>query len=375
MYEAFGETPTGVIPLSVADMEFLAAPCLREGLLEYVRSLVFGYPAVDDAYFDAVINWMGARHGWRIEREWIVPNSGVVSAFFNAVKTLAKEGEAVIIMPPVYKPFRMAMELTGRVTLENQLILNGDGRYEIDFDDLEIKARDPRAKALLFCSPANPVGRVWSVTELEHVANICLRHNLYIISDEIHFDIIMPGFHHHVFSALSEDIARRTITCTAPSKTFNIPGLKASNTIIPNPELRKRFEHTLYRNGDPGLNIIAYKAVEIAYTQGVPWLEEALLVLDGNRRFAEDVIGGIRGIRAMPLEGTYLQWWDCRGLGLDDEALEGFMRKEALLLLNSGPWFGSGGSGFMRINLACPRSALAVALERLGKAVALRFSR
>jgi bifunctional pyridoxal-dependent enzyme with beta-cystathionase and maltose regulon repressor activities len=264
----------------------------------------------------------------------------------------------------------MAMRNNGRQIIKNNLVIK-NGRYEIDFDDLEAKARLPQAKALLFCSPHNPVGRVWTVDELRRVGEICLRNGVIVISDEIHFDIIMPAFAHQVFAALDEKFAANTITCTSPSKTFNIPGLGGSNVIIADKTLRSRYVSVFNQTAThPGLNNLAYKATEIAYTACESWLDELLLVLDHNRALTEAFFASkIPAITAFPMEGSYLQWWDCRGLGMDYRQLEDFLTKKAHLFLSEGYIFGENGQGFERINLACPESTLKAALDRLSAAL------
>jgi aminotransferase/cystathionine beta-lyase len=354
-------------------MEFKTAPEITGGLRDFLDGLILGYTGPTERYYDAVRFWMKNRHGWDIKDEWIVNTNGVVAGFFNAVKALTGPGDGIIIMPPVYYPFFMAAERNNRRVVPNNLVIKG-GRYEIDFDDLEEKARDPNNKVLLFCSPHNPVGRVWEEGELKRTGDICLRHNVVIVSDEIHFDIVMPGFSHTVFAALGEEYARNMIVCTAPSKTFNMAGMRSSNIIIPNGELRRKYLEEISRcMGAPALNVLGYRACEIAYTRCGAWLDELIAVIDGNRRLAEEFISRrIPGIRVFPMEGTYLQWWDCRGLGMEYRELEKFMTGEARLFLDEGYIFGENGRGYERINLACPAAVLEEALERLARALAER---
>jgi aminotransferase/cystathionine beta-lyase len=362
-----------IVPLSVADMEFKTAPEITAGLQDYLHDLILGYTSPTERYYHAVRLWMKNRHSWDIKDEWIVNTGGVVTGFFNAVKALTAPGEGVIIMPPVYYPFFMAAERNKRRVVANNLLIK-NGRYEIDFDDLEEKARDPGNRLLLFCSPHNPVGRVWEAGELKRIGDICLRHGVTIISDEIHFDLIMPGFTHTVFASLGEDYAQNTITCTAPSKTFNMAGMRASNIIIPNGELRRKYLEEISHNmGGPSLNILGYRACEIAYTRCGPWLDELIPVIDNNRKTVEEFMARrIPGIKVSGMEGTYLQWWDCRGLGMDYRELEKFMINEARLFLDEGYIFGENGRGYERINLACPAAVLEEALERLAGALKKR---
>jgi aminotransferase/cystathionine beta-lyase len=362
-----------IVPLSVADMEFKTAPEITAGLQDYLTDLILGYTGPTERYYDAVRFWMKNRHSWDIEDRWIVNSNGVVAALYNCVKAFAAPGEGVIIMPPVYYPFYMAIERNKRKVVANRLLVK-NGRYEIDFDDLETKTADPHNKLLLFCSPHNPVGRVWEKEELKRLGDICLRHGVTIVSDEIHFDLIMDGYRHTVLAGLGEDYAHNTITCTAPSKTFNLAGMRASNIIIPNEKLRQKYlgEISLSMSG-PALNILGYRACEIAYTRCGPWLDELIPVIDGNRKTVEDFMARrIPGIRVFRMEGTYLQWWDCRGLGMDYRELEKFMVHQARLFLDEGYVFGEEGQGYERINLACPAAVLEEALERLEGALERR---
>jgi aminotransferase/cystathionine beta-lyase len=362
-----------IVPLSVADMEFKTAPEIAGGLKDCLDKLVLGYAGPTAAYYEAVRFWMKSRHAWDIQDGWIVNSGGVVAALYNCVKAFTDPGDGVIVMPPVYYPFFMAVERNKREVAANKLLIR-NGRYEIDFDDLEEKAARPRNKLLLLCSPHNPVGRVWEAAELRRLGDICLRHGLKIVSDEVHFDLVMPGFSHTVFAALGEDYALNTITCTAPSKTFNLAGMRSSNIIIPNGELRRRYLEELGRSmSGPALNILGYRACEIAYTRCGAWLDELITVIDNNRKTVEEFMAReIPGIGVFPLEGTYLQWWDCRALGMEYRELESFMIHKAQLFLNEGYVFGEEGRGYERINLACPAPVLRAALERLAGALAKR---
>jgi putative C-S lyase len=365
--------PPGIVPLSVADMEFRAAPEITQGLTEYLQDLVLGYTVPTPGYYEAVCGWMKKRHNWDIDGGWIVTSSGVVSALFDAVRAFTKPGDGIIIFAPVYYPFYRAIEANGRRLVVSNLMTK-DGRYTVDYDDLEARAKEKENTLLIFCSPHNPVGRVWDREELERIGKICIENKVTVVSDEIHFDIVLPGYTHTVFASINEDFAQNTVTCTAPSKTFNLAGLQTSNIIIKNENLRKTFAETqALRSGHPILNIFGYKACEIAYTTCEKWLEEFLGVLDRNREIAEDFFRKkVRGIRVSRLEGTYLQWWDCRALGMDCDELEDFMENEASLFLDGGYIFGIPGKGFERINLACPPAVLEAALERLAGAIERR---
>lgn len=355
-----------VIPMSTADMEFKNPPELAEGLKEYIDHSILGYTMPNDAFYASVVRWMKDRHQWDIKPEWLVQAPGVVNALFGIVKTFTEPGDGIIIMQPVYHPFAMAITQNNRVLVNNALIHDGN-TYQIDFEDLEKKAKDPKNKMLIFCSPHNPIGRVWTREELEKVGRICIDNNVLVVSDEIHFDFIQTGYKHTVFASISEEFAQHCIICTAPSKTFNIAGLKISNIVIPNDELRKKLLEKYQR--DFSSNALGIQACRICYDRCGAWKDEMLCMIEYNyqqvKRFVEEKIPQIK---VTELQGTYLLWLDCTGLGLSDEQLEK-LTLDADLYLNQGRMFGEGGSGFERVNLACPTRYLIAAMERLKKAV------
>ena len=356
------------VPFSTADMELKNPPEIIEGLQKYLDNRVLGYTLPEQSYYDAVCGWMQRRHHWKIERDSIICTPGVVTACFIAVAALTEPGDGVILMTPAYYPFFGAIERGGRRIVRNPLI-ETNGKYGIDFDLLEQQAKQPDVKALLFCSPHNPVGRVWTRDELIQIGRICIDNNVKVISDEIHFDLILPPYTHTVFASISEEFAQNSIVCTAPSKTFNLAGLQTSNIVIPNPDIRKRFEDASL-TGHFMLNIFGYKACEIAYTQCEQWLDELLQLLWHNHKTLQEFVARkLPQIKAFDLEGTYLQWMDCRALGMGKEALEEFMHTKAGLFCNEGYVFGEEGCGFERMNLACPTKVMTDALERLAKAV------
>jgi aminotransferase/cystathionine beta-lyase len=303
---------------------------------------------------------------------WNVLSPGVVSAFFNAVRAFSQTGEGVIIFTPVYYPFKMAIDVNERRIVDIPLIASGL-RYEVDWESFEAAARESENKLLLFCSPHNPVGRVWSEDELRRISEICIANDVLMLSDEIHNDLIMPGYKHIVYAKLSKDAEQNCVIFTAPSKTFSLAGLLTSNIIIPNEDLRKRFAAEMFKSALFSLNAAGLKACEIAYTKCEDWLEQVLLLISHNAEVASRFIAEkIPQIKVFPLEGTYLQWWDCRELFGDYKELEEFMKKKALLFLDEGYLFGETGKGFERINLACPTRVLQDALDRLAEAVAAR---
>ncbi|MBQ6394875.1 MAG: pyridoxal phosphate-dependent aminotransferase [Atopobiaceae bacterium] len=369
MYMKKPDVPEGVVPLSVADMEFVTAPEIASALSDLALNHVLGYTAPNDAYYDAVLSWQERRHGWKPEREWIVTTPGVVPAFFAASKIFTKEGEGIIVQPPVYHPFMFAIKNAGRDQVDNPLILEEGLRYRIDFDDLERKAADPKNTLMILCSPHNPIGRVWSAEELRRIADICFANDVFLICDEIHNDLILPGHEHStLLNVLDESEYGKCMVCTAPSKTFSLAGLQCSNIFIPDSERREAFKAYFASLSMASLNIFAYTACRSAYTQAEGWLEELLLKLDENRRLVESFVEErMPEVGVAPLEGTYLQWIDLRAWGLSTEEQEELMISHDLFF-DEGAIFGQGGAGFERINLAAPTSVIREALERLAEA-------
>lgn len=355
-----------IIPFSVADMEFRTAPEIKEALFNEIENEVLGYSNPTAAYLQSVCDWMKKRHDWEIRPEWILPSHGVVDLLFYAVKTYTKEGDGIILMTPVYYPMYHAVRDTGRVLMDNRLIRTEDS-YEIDFEDLEKKAADENTKMLILCSPHNPCGRVWKKEELKKISEICLKNNVLVVSDEIHFDLIMPGYEHTVYAKISEEAAQNCIICTAPSKTFNLAGLQTSNIIIPNDELRAQYFHSLQlTNPNPKCNILGYRACEAAYKNCAEWLDEVIGIIDTNRKLIIDFLAKeFPEIKVVRLEGTYLLWMDWSSLGYDAKELERKNTEEARLFFDEGYIFGDQGSCYERWNLACPTRYIEEALERM----------
>jgi putative C-S lyase len=355
-------------------MELPNPPEIIQGLKDHLDKAVLGYTNPTPEYTQAVIGWMKKRHNWNIEAEWIVLSPGVVPAFFTALRAFTRPGGGVIIQPPVYYPFFMAIRNNDRVLVPNPLIRDDANlSYRIDFDDLEVKAKDPNNKMLIFCSPHNPVGRVWTKEELRRVSEICLKNNVLMISDEIHFDLLMPGVEHTVYATISKEAEQNCVVCTAPSKTFNLAGIQVSNIIVPNKDIREKLQAEFMKNALFMLNHLGLKAGELAYTRCEGWLDAFLGLLRQNYEFVKDYIARyIPQIKVYPLQGTYLMWLDFRAFGLDQQALEAFMINEAEWFTDEGYLFGEEGSGFERINVACPLSVLEEAMERLKKALTAR---
>ena len=358
-----------IIPFSVADMEFVTAPEIIDALKHELDTSIMGYENPTDSYLESVCSWMKARHNWNAKPEWILPSHGIVDAFFEAVRTYTNQGDGIILTTPVYHPMYMAVNFNKRMLIDCPMINTG-GKYEIDFDDLSRKAEDPNAKMLILCSPHNPCGRVWTREELMRIAEICLKNHILVVSDEIHFDLIMPGHKHTVFASLGDEIANNCLVLTAPSKTFNIAGLQTSNVFIPNPELRRKFHDSLrLSNPNPKCNILGYVAAEAAYRHCAKWLDECLSVIDANRNAITEFISReLPMIKITNLEGTYLLWLDMNGLGIDYRELERINHEEARLFFDEGDIFGTHGEGFERWNIACPTRYIHEALERMKSA-------
>lgn len=361
--------PSDILPLWVADMDFPAPDCVIQALEEKSRHGIYGYSEPDERYFDVLKNWFSTRHGWTVEDQWLIKTPGVVFALCAAIRALTKPGEAVLIQPPVYYPFSESITANGRTLVTNQLVYQ-DGAYSIDFTDFEQKIRENHVKLFLLCNPHNPVGRVWTEQELNRIGEICLQYGVTVVSDEIHADFVYSGHKHLVFSSLRPEFADITITCTAPSKTFNLAGLQISNIFIPNQTLRRTLREEINRAGYSQANLMGLIACQAAYEGGAPWLDELKEYLQGNvdlaRKFLQERLPQIRLVEP---EGTYLIWLDCSALQLSDAALDDQIVNQAKLWLDPGPMFGPGGEGFQRINTACPRSVLLKALEQLEKAL------
>jgi len=359
-----------LLPLWVADMDFCTPPAVIEALKKRAEHGIFGYTMPSDGYYEAVTNWVSRRYGYTIEREWIVLTPGVVPAIHMMVQAFLKPGEKVLVQRPVYYPFFESIENNGGEIVSNALIYE-NGTYRMDFDDLAEKTADPAVKIVIFCSPHNPVGRVWTEDEVTRFGTICLENDVLVISDEIHCDLIYRGHTFTSFAKISEAFARRSIICTAPSKTFNLAGLKTSNIIIPNEDLRERFAHVLKRNAIKGVNTFGMVATEAAYNHGETWLGATMDYVEANYRYMAAYIDKhLPQIKVIPPEGTYLVWIDCRELGLEPAARKALMMEDARLFLDEGELFGTEGEGFERINIACPRTILEEALERIKTTVA-----
>jgi len=366
--------PDDVLPLWVADMDFKSADVILKALSERLDHGILGYSDMDADYFDALKKWFGKRFDWTVSKEWLISTPTIVFAIFAAVRAFTAPGEHILIQEPTYPPFLKSITDNDRVPVISPL-LSQDGKYSIDFNDFEKKIVEKNVKLFILCSPHNPVGRVWTESELTRMGTLCVKHGVTIVSDEIHADFTTPGHNHYVLSNLSPDFEAITVTCTSPTKSFNLAGLQISNIFIPNPTLRKAFAKQVALTGHSHPNIMAMEACKAAYTKGGPWLEAVKSYIYENYLYVEAYLkANLPQITCTPLEGTYLLWIDFSALGFEsDRALDDFVTTEAKLWLNSGSSFGTGGENHMRLNIACPRSVLNQALTQLKDAVQRRL--
>lgn len=354
-----------ILPMWVADMDFKTSSYIEEALAERVREGVFGYSEVKTPYFEIVRDWMVRRHGWQPQEEWLVKTPGVVTALAMAVKAYTEPGDAVLIQLPVYYPFAEVIEDNGRRVVSNTLYRGEDNRYHMDFVDFEQKIVQNRVKLFLLCNPHNPVGRVWTAEELVRLGDLCMKHGVTVVSDEIHEDFVFQG-KHQVFAGLKKEYEERCIVCTSPSKTFNLATMVLSNIFIPNRDLRKRFRKQLDAAGISQLGVMGLIACETAYSKGEEWYLAMHAYVRDNIAYVRNYVEqNLPGVRMTEHEGTYLVWLDFSGTGLSETELEDLIVNRAKLWLDGGTMFGECGKGFQRINVACPRGILKEAMKRL----------
>ena len=354
-----------ILPLWVADMDFRSPDSVVEALKKAVDHGIFGYSRADESYFDAVAAWYQKRHHLTLQPEWMTCTPGIVFALSIAVRAFTQEGDAVLIQPPVYHPFSRAILRNKRTLVENPLVLK-DGHYEMDLEELEQKVLDEHVKLMILCNPHNPVGRVWTREELTALADICLRHHVYVISDEIHGDFVWQGHEQTPYASISEEACLHSMMCTAPSKTFNLAGMATSNLFIPDPEMRRKFRSELLDVGQENMNRLGLFACRAAYEGGGEWLDQLIGYLAGNLALVRDFCKNrVPQIQLVEPEGTYLAWLDCRKLGMTDDELMAFFSNEAKVWLDPGTHSGEQGSGFMRFNLGSSRSVIAQALDQI----------
>ena len=356
--------PEGVLPMWVADMDFRTASAIIDALQKRVAHGIFGYTRVPDAYYDAVTSWFSRRHGWNIDREWIIYTSGVVPAVSAVIKALTVPGDKVIVQTPVYNCFFSSIRNNGCEIVSNPLRRTAD-TYEMDFDALERCAADQRAKVMLLCNPHNPAGRVWTPDELTRLGNICLRNGVTVVADEIHCELVYQGFKYTPFASLSDAFLHRSVTCVSPSKAFNIAGLQIANIVAFDNDLRSRIDKAININEVCDVNPFGVAATIAAYNEGEEWLNQLVDYLHGNYGvMAEFCRRELPEFPITRLESTYLVWMDCSSLGMPSDALEHALLDDARLWLNAGTMYGAEGEGYMRWNIACPRSVMLDGLNR-----------
>lgn len=361
--------PEGLLPLWVADMDFRTPQCVIDALVEKSRHGIFGYTESREDFDRVLENWFLSRFQWKMQSEWNIQTVGVVFSICSAIRALSAPGDGVLIQQPVYYPFPESITDNGRKVVVNELVYE-NGSYRVDFEDFEQKIQEQDVKIFILCSPHNPVGRVWTREELVRMGDICLQYGVTVISDEIHADIVMPCHKHHVFASLKPEFEQITVTCTAPSKSFNLPGLQLANTFIANPEMRAAIRKDLNMVGYSQINVMGLVACRAAYAHGAQWLDALNAYLAENLAFARDFLRReLPEIKLVEPQGTYLLWLDCSTLGLPQAQLNSLIVNKARLWLDSGRMFGAGGEGFQRINMACPRSVLEQAFLQLRDAL------
>jgi len=364
--EVFGKKD--IIPMWVADMDFNTPDFITSALRDQLKHEIFGYSFRPPEYYSSIIDWIKCRHNWNVEKEWIIYTPGIVPALNFCTLAFTQPGDKIIVQPPVYFPFFSAVETHGRTLVYNQL-KEENGKWEMDFESL-VNSIDPKTRMIIISNPHNPVGRVWTPEELKILAGICLKNNILILSDEIHCDLILPGFSHTPVALLSPEIAENTITCIAPSKTFNLAGLSTSSVIISNPALRRSFNRIVDSLHIGSGNIFGTAASVAAYTYGHQWLDALLDYIDHNVDFVQDYcLKMIPEIIPVQPEATYMIWLDCRKIGMNGKELQNFFVNKAGIGMNEGLTFGPGGEGFMRMNLGTTHQTVIKAMEQIEKAV------
>lgn len=356
-----------VLPMWVADMDFRTAPPIIEALRRRVDHGIFGYTRVPQSYYEAVTGWFARRHGWNIDKDWIIYTSGVVPALSAIIKAMTVPGDKVLIQTPVYNCFFSSIRNNGCEIVESPLVY-ADNTHSIDFEDLERKVSDPKVKAMILCNPHNPAGRVWRREELIRIGEICIRHDVVVIADEIHCELVMPGYEYTPFASISEEFSRHSVSCVSPSKAFNIAGLQIANIVCADAGRRAKIDRAININEVCDVNPFGVIALQAAYNEGAEWLDQLLEYIHGNyeymRSFCEE---HLPDFPITKLEGTYLVWMDCRKFGMTSAELEKRLIEDAGLWLNAGTMYGQDGEGFMRWNIACPRARVIEGLKRFEK--------
>ena len=357
-----------VIPLWVADMDFLTAPCVMEALKDRLEQGIFGYTTRPSSYNESIVNWLDNRFSWKINQEWLMFSPAVITSISLLIQNLTQKNDKIMIQEPVYSPFHNIVESNERSLVISPLVKLDDGSYVMDYEDIESKIKD--VKVFILCNPHNPVGRVWTREELTRLGEICLKHNVLIISDEIHSDIILKNHKHTPFASISKEFSENTITCMAPTKTFNLAGLQSSFLVISNPYYYEVMDKAFSILDIKRNNAFSLVATEAAYNYGEDWLYELIKYIEDNVDFAIDYIKNhMPQLKVKKPEGTYLLWVDFSNLNVDKEDLKNALINKGRIALSDGSSFGIGGDGYYRINLACPRSMVLEGLKRIEFAI------
>ena len=360
-----------VLPMWVADMDFKTAPEIIDAIQEKVGKGILGYTIVPDAWYQAIINWWGEKHDFKIDKEWLIFCTGVVPAISSAVRKMTSVGENILVQTPVYNIFFNSIVNNGRNIVENKLMYNGK-QYSIDFEDLESKLSNPQTTMMILCNPHNPVGKIWDKETLERIGELCFKHHVLVLSDEIHCDLTDTQHEYIPFASVSEICAKNSITCIAPTKTFNIAGVQTAAVVVPDEVLRHKMNRALNTDEVAEPNAIAMEATVAAFTKGEGWLNELRSYIEENRKAAEDFIEAqLPELYLVPAHATYLLWVDCSRITQDTTSLCQFLRSEAALYVSAGGSYGETGRGFIRINIACPKRRLNDGLTRLKKGIEL----
>ena len=356
-----------VLPMWVADMDFPTAPCIINALKKRVEHGIFGYTRVPEEYYDAVISWFSRRHHWKPRREWFIYTSGVVPALSAVIKALTNVGDKVLTLTPVYNCFFSSIRNNG-CELDSSALRYENNTFSIDYEDLERRAADPKTTLMLLCNPHNPSGRVWTREELRRIGDICIKNNVVVVADEIHCELVHPGFTYTPFASVSEEFQKHSVTCVAPSKAFNIAGLQIANIIVENDKWRQRIDKAININEVCDVNPFGVIATMAAYNEGGEWLDALRKYLRGNYEYLCCFFKErLPQYPVLPLEGTYLVWIDCRASGISSDVVALRLQEQQHLMVNSGTMYGPGGEGFIRLNIACPRALLADGLERMAR--------
>lgn len=358
----------GVIPMWVADMDFQAAPCIRQALKERVDHGIFGYTLVPNSYYESIISWFDRRHQWKIDRNWILYTSGVVPAISAIIKALTEPGDKVLVQTPVYNCFFSSIRNNGCGIAENPLLRQGD-TYMIDFDDFEQQAANEKTKVFLLCNPHNPAGRVWTPDELNRMNDICLKHGVKVISDEIHCELVMPGYKFTPFAAVSKACQNNCITTNSPTKSFNIAGLQIANIITNNDTIKRKIDRAININEVCDVNPFGVIALQAAYNEGESWIDQLNLYLWENYKVLKDFFQEyLPKLKVLKLEGTYLVWVDISATGLKADELTNELLQQGKVMVNSGTLYGkTTGADYLRLNIAMPRSLMLEALQRIAQ--------